>query len=163
VAAETRFAVAHAWNHLLVLGLIGLILFALPAWQSLSPQALTGYVVTTLYLMGPLAGVMGSLSVFGRASVALAKVEELGLSLAARPVSYAGRDDYRQLFSAVFADFFLFENLLGLRADNLEARARDYLGQLHLDHKVRVRDGAFSTTALSQGQRKRLALLTAYL
>ncbi|MBV8965468.1 MAG: ABC transporter ATP-binding protein, partial [Mycobacteriaceae bacterium] len=32
-----------------------------------------------------------------------------------------------------------------------------------LEHKVQVRDGVFSTIDLSQGQRKRLALLTAYL
>ena len=32
-----------------------------------------------------------------------------------------------------------------------------------LDAKIKIRDGAFSTTALSQGQRKRLALLTAFL
>ena len=35
--------------------------------------------------------------------------------------------------------------------------------QLQLDHKVKVKDGALSTTELSQGQRKRLALLTAFL
>jgi putative ATP-binding cassette transporter len=45
----------------------------------------------------------------------------------------------------------------------LDGEARDYLAQLQLDHKVKVVDGGFSTTALSQGQRKRLALLGAYL
>jgi putative ATP-binding cassette transporter len=35
--------------------------------------------------------------------------------------------------------------------------------QLHLDYKVKIQDGVLSTTELSQGQRKRLALLTAYL
>jgi putative pyoverdin transport system ATP-binding/permease protein len=34
---------------------------------------------------------------------------------------------------------------------------------LQLSHKVQVKDGSLSTTELSQGQRKRLALLTAYL
>jgi putative ATP-binding cassette transporter len=34
---------------------------------------------------------------------------------------------------------------------------------LALDHKVRVTDQRLSTTDLSQGQRRRLALLTAYL
>lgn len=248
VAAEIRFILAHAWNHLLVLLVIGMILFALPAWQHVSPQALTGYIVTTLYLMGPLAGVMGSLSVFGRANASLDKVEQLGVSLSepatedcplARPepeqtferlelidvahsyhhekddsnfvlgplnltfqpgeivylvggngsgkttlakvitglytpesgeirldgrlITDKNRDDYRQLFSAVFADFHLFDNLLGLHAARLDAQARDYLTQLHLDRKVKINNGTFSTTALSQGQRKRLALLTAYL
>ncbi len=248
VAAEIRFILAHAWNHLLVLLVIGMILFALPALQHVNPQALTGYIVTTLYLMGPLAGVMGSLSVFGRANASLVKVEQLGVSLSARSteecpltrpepeqafehlelvdvthsyhhekddsnfvlgplnltfqpgeiVYLAGgngsgkttlakvitglytpesgeirldgrlitdqnRDDYRQLFSAVFADFHLFDNLLGLHSASLDARARDYLAQVHLERKVKIHNGTFSTTALSHGQRKRLALLTAYL
>ena len=38
-----------------------------------------------------------------------------------------------------------------------------YLIQLQLNHKVEIKDGALSTIDLSQGQRKRLALLTAYL
>jgi putative ATP-binding cassette transporter len=73
------------------------------------------------------------------------------------------RQRYRQLFSAVFADVHLFESLLGLDDPELDAKAREYLGQLHLEHKVDVAGGVFSTTALSKGQRKRLALVTAYL
>jgi putative pyoverdin transport system ATP-binding/permease protein len=73
------------------------------------------------------------------------------------------RDDYRQMFSAVFADFCLFDTLLGLNAPNLDTRAREYLTQFHLNHKVKIENGNLSTTSVSQGQRKRLALLTAYL
>jgi putative ATP-binding cassette transporter len=72
-------------------------------------------------------------------------------------------DYYRQHFSVVFSDYFLFDTLLGLNSEELDAKARQYLTQLQLDHKVKVTDGSFSTTDLSQGQRKRLALLTAYL
>ena len=50
-----------------------------------------------------------------------------------------------------------------MKSASLDAQAQDYLVQLHLDHKVKIRNGVLSTTALSQGQRKRLALLTAYL
>src|SRR5437016_242514 len=85
------------------------------------------------------------------------------IRLDGKPINDSNRDDFRQLFSAVFCDFYLFDNLLGLNGANLDARAQDYLVQFHLDHKVKVCNGAFSTTALSQGQRKRLALLTAYL
>jgi putative ATP-binding cassette transporter len=70
---------------------------------------------------------------------------------------------YTQHFSAVFSDFYLFDGLLGLRGDDLDARARLALERLELDAKVRVDGGRFSTTALSQGQRKRLALLTVLL
>ncbi|HEX3554517.1 MAG TPA: cyclic peptide export ABC transporter [Thermoanaerobaculia bacterium] len=78
-------------------------------------------------------------------------------------VNDEGRDQYRQLFSAVFQDFFLFELLHGLDAPQLDERARGYLSNLLLDRKVKVENGRLSTLDLSQGQRKRLALLTAYL
>ena len=73
------------------------------------------------------------------------------------------RDDYRQLFSVVFSDFYLFENLLGLSDFNIDTRAQDYLAKLQLDRCVQIKDRTLSTLELSQGQRKRLALLTAYL
>jgi putative ATP-binding cassette transporter len=79
-----------------------------------------------------------------------------------RPVGDADRDGYRQLFSTVFSDFFLFDKLLGLGAD-LDQQAIRWLRELQLDRKVTVVDGELSTTALSAGQRKRLALLVAYL
>jgi putative pyoverdin transport system ATP-binding/permease protein len=80
-----------------------------------------------------------------------------------KPVVNETTDFYRQHFSVVFSDFFLFNSLLGLDTENLDARARQYLSQLRLENKVQVTDGTLSTTDLSQGQRKRLALLTAYL
>jgi len=75
----------------------------------------------------------------------------------------ANRDAYRQQFSAVFADFHLFQALLGMSDAGLDARANRMLERLHLNHKVTVHEGAFSTRDLSQGQRKRLALLVACL
>ena len=79
------------------------------------------------------------------------------------PVTDETRDDYRQNFSVVFSDFYLFETLLGLESNATDTKAQHYLQQLHLNHKVTVENGALSTTNLSSGQRKRLALLTAYL
>ncbi len=70
---------------------------------------------------------------------------------------------YRQQFSVVFSDFYLFESLLGLVGSDLDERAQTYLTKLQLNHKVKVENGIFSTIELSQGQRKRLALVTAYL
>jgi putative pyoverdin transport system ATP-binding/permease protein len=52
---------------------------------------------------------------------------------------------------------------VGIRLEDPDEQAKIYLEKLQLDRKVEVRDGKLSTTALSQGQRKRLALLTAYL
>ena len=248
IAAEIRFIIAHNWSHLVFFTVVGGILFFLPSFYHVPPQAMTGYVIATLYLMGPLSGVLSSMSVFGRATAALRKIDQLGLQLAARagdecpisratptstfehlelvdikhtyhrekedesftlgpirlsfrpgeivylvggngsgksslakiitglyapasgtirlngrPVTDANRDDYRQLFSAVFTDFYLFDNLLGAPGAELDAQAREYLNLLHLEHKVKVKDGMLSTTQLSQGQRKRLALLNAYI
>jgi putative ATP-binding cassette transporter len=79
------------------------------------------------------------------------------------PVTDETRDAYLQQFSVVFSDFHLFDTLLGLDESGLDARAARYLELLRLSRKVTVEGGRLSTTALSQGQRKRLALLTAYL
>jgi putative ATP-binding cassette transporter len=99
------------------------------------------------------------------------------LLLDGEPVTDASRDHLRQLFSAVFSDFYLFQDLLGLgdaasvqgtsgegsSGSSLDGRVQAYLESLDLAHKVTVEDGTLSTLELSQGQRKRLALLTAYL
>jgi len=79
------------------------------------------------------------------------------------PVTESTRDAYRQLFSALFSDFYLFERLLGIESVDLDNHSMGYLKRLHLDKDVKVENGKLSTLALSQGQRKRLALLTAYL
>jgi putative pyoverdin transport system ATP-binding/permease protein len=248
VAADNLFAMAQSWSHVLFFAVVGLLLFLTPAFEQISKETLTGYIITILYLMGPLIGVLSSFSIFGRATVSFQKINELGMSLENRSaeicpvigngkmmefnrldlisvthsyhhekedsnfvlgplnlsidagevvflvggngsgkstlakmiaglyppesgeirlngklISDDNRDDFRQLFSVVFSDFYLFDSLLGLESTNLDQQAREYLQQLHLSHKVRIADGVLSTTALSQGQRKRLALLTAYL
>lgn len=71
--------------------------------------------------------------------------------------------EYRKHFSAVFSDFHLFEQILGIDQDEIGKRASYYVNLLGLHHKVKVKDGRFSTLDLSTGQRKRLALVSAYL
>lgn len=90
-------------------------------------------------------------------------VEKGNLLLNGRQITDEDREFYRQHFSAVFYDFHLFESLLGLEAADLDGRARERLERLRLSHVVSIENGVFSTTQLSQGQRKRLALLTASL
>ena len=70
---------------------------------------------------------------------------------------------YRQHFSVVFSDFYLFDNLWSLGKNISDEKIYHYLVKLQLEKKVQVKNGVLSTTSLSQGQRKRLALLTAYL
>ena len=89
--------------------------------------------------------------------------EEGSILLDGELIREANRAFYRQHFSAVFSDFYLFKQMLGLINPKLKHQAQEYLAELKLSHKVQVVDGKLSTTDLSQGQRKRLALLTAYL
>ena len=80
-----------------------------------------------------------------------------------RAIGEEERETYRQQFSAVFSEFHLFDRLLGLDGADVDLRAQRLLEELDLEHKVTIRGGDLSTTQLSRGQRKRLALLTAYL
>ncbi|WP_353187680.1 cyclic peptide export ABC transporter [Pseudomonas sp.] len=79
-----------------------------------------------------------------------------------KPITAVNRDDYRQNFTTIFADYYLFDDLT--QGDReVPQDATRYLERLEIAHKVSVRDGAFSTTDLSTGQRKRLALVNAWL
>src|SRR5262249_44489961 len=80
-----------------------------------------------------------------------------------RPLIDSDRERYRQLFSVVFSDAYVFEHLLGMKNADIGSQISAYLDRLELAQEVRVEHGKLSTTELSRGQRKRLALLTAYL
>ena len=225
-----------------------LVLFILAATGHANIKTLTGYAFIALYMKGPIGSLLGATPFLSHASVALQKIEALGLSPAADgivgdsnnspapepswkrlnlvgvsysytheldggnftlgpidltlqpgelifligdngsgkttlvklltslyvpeageirmdgvPINSENREDYAQHFSVVFSNYFLFDQLLGLDAPDLDRRARDFLTRLYLDHKVTIEEGILSTTELSEGQRRRLALLTAYL
>ncbi|MCD9188123.1 MAG: cyclic peptide export ABC transporter [Pyrinomonadaceae bacterium] len=72
-------------------------------------------------------------------------------------------EDYRQNFSTVFSDYHLFDRILDENEKTVDQRSEEVLHKLQLEKKVKIENNQFSTTKLSQGQRKRLALLTAYL
>lgn len=78
------------------------------------------------------------------------------------PVDRDNLDLYRSFFSAVFADFHLFDRLYGLSSVSQE-QVQHWLERLMLDDKTEFRDRAFTNQSLSTGQRKRLALLAALL
>lgn len=69
----------------------------------------------------------------------------------------------REQVSAIYTDYHLFDRLLGVGGIGMQERIDEYLALLQLQHKVSVKDGRFSTLALSDGQKKRLALLVAFL
>jgi putative ATP-binding cassette transporter len=249
IAGFTIYIAAGNWGNLLFFVFIGLLLFVFHSFGNIELRTLATYTIALLYMMAPLQAILNWLPNISRASIALNKVEALGLSLHGsssaesslpatvngqrnwerldlegithtyyreredeqfvlgpidvsfqsgelvflvggngsgkttlikllaglympesgrirldgQTVSDFNRPDYRQLFSIVFSDFYLFEDLLGLEMSGLDALAEEYLKLLQLDHKVQVKEGTLSTTELSQGQRKRLALLAAYL
>src|SRR5690606_24929726 len=69
---------------------------------------------------------------------------------------------YRSLFSVIFTDFHLFDRLYGI--DDIDpARVHALLKDMQLADKIAFRNGRFSTTDLSTGQRKRLAMIVALL
>jgi putative pyoverdin transport system ATP-binding/permease protein len=127
---------------------------------SLGPLNLTFHPSEIVFIVG---GNGSGKSTFVKLLTGLYSPEEGSIFLDRHPITDADRESYRQQFSVVFADFYLFDRLLGLDNPYLDQQVQERLIQLQLDHKVTVEDGKFSTTALSQGQRKRLALLTAYL
>ena len=248
IAATTIYTAAASWGQILVFIVIGLIVFALPSVSQVSAAALFGYTLTLLYIMNPLQVILNTVPGLTRASIALRRIDELGVELSAKglegvaagavredkkwnmlelksvthsyhsedgldnfilgpvdltvcpgqlifvvggngsgkttlaklivglylpesgevrlngsPVAADKVEGYREHFSMVFSDFHLFDALLGMDDSQIDDRALHYLTQLQLQNKVTVSDGHLSTTSLSQGQRKRLALLTAYL
>ncbi|KAB7627755.1 cyclic peptide export ABC transporter [Alkalilimnicola sp. S0819] len=69
---------------------------------------------------------------------------------------------FRELFSAVFADFHLFDRLYGLEGVDPDEVQR-LIDRMGLADKVRYEEGCFTRTHLSTGQRKRLALIATLL
>ena len=245
-AALLTFSVSTGWGNLLFFVLVGLLLFVLPQVAPVSPGVLSAYILTVTYLMLPMQSILDKLQALSKATVALQKIERMGLVLAGNKENYIEEKDkntktfsklelkqvvhaypgeeenrfslgpvdltfkpgeivfivggngsgkstlaklitglyipeageirlddkvitddnrewYRQHFSVIFSDYYLFEKLLGMGKPALDEQAQEYLRQLKLNDKVTIENGKLSTTELSQGQRKRLALLTAYL
>ena len=71
-------------------------------------------------------------------------------------------DAYRSLFAAIFSDNHLFQTLYGTAPFTPE-ETRRLLGDMEILEKVQVVNKRFTTTDLSGGQRKRLALVAAQL
>jgi putative ATP-binding cassette transporter len=62
--------------------------------------------------------------------------------------------DYRELFAIVFTDFHLFDRLYGIQ-DIDSDKVTALIQEMGLASKTRFKNGAFTNTALSTGQRKR--------
>jgi putative pyoverdin transport system ATP-binding/permease protein len=155
-------------------------LASIPSWQQIELAGVThvyrregqphGFVLGPIDLSlrrGEIVFIIGGngsgKTTLGKLITGLYTPEGGEICLDGEPIAAGNRESYRQLFSVVFDDAMVFDGLWGLDAADLDRRADEYLRQLELDHVVTVTDGRFSTLNLSRGQRKRLALLTAYL
>lgn len=70
--------------------------------------------------------------------------------------------EYRELYSAIFYDFHLFDKLYGL--ENIDSkRVNDMLKLMQIDNKTEFKKDRFTIQNLSTGQRKRLALIVTFL
>ncbi|WP_460087331.1 cyclic peptide export ABC transporter [Roseibium sp. LAB1] len=72
------------------------------------------------------------------------------------------RQQYREIFSCIFTDFHLFDRLYGIEDAEPEEVIR-LIKRMELDDKVGFENGRFTTSDLSTGQRKRLAMIVALL
>lgn len=70
--------------------------------------------------------------------------------------------EYRELYSAIFYDFHLFDKLYG-QENTDPAKINELIKQMQLQNKTEFRDNGFTKLDLSTGQRKRLALIVAFL
>ena len=78
------------------------------------------------------------------------------------PVGKHNYSEYKTIFAVVFSDFYLFDEILGIDEPDRDKCAY-YLRLFELEEKVRLEKNRFTTTELSAGQRKRLALVAALL
>ncbi|MBV8202833.1 MAG: hypothetical protein JOZ15_19630 [Acidobacteria bacterium] len=81
VRAQRIFNVASSWGNLLFFVTIGLILVLPIGTDLLGRETRNGFVLVLLYMSGPLQLVLNSVPMVSQATVALRKIESLGISL----------------------------------------------------------------------------------
>ncbi len=93
-----------------------------------------------------------------RVLVGLYPPDEGMIRVDGRPISPTLRQNYRNLFSTIFSDFHLFDQLYGLDAPAPD-RAADLIEEMGLTEKTRIEGRRITNRNLSTGQRKRLAMI----
>lgn len=127
---------------------------------TLGPVSLELYPGELVFIIG---GNGSGKSTFVKVLAGLYQPIQGDMRLSGTMITDENREWYREHFSVIFSDFHLFKKLLGQSDSQVDKLVPEYLRMLHLDRKITVQDRTFSTLDLSQGQRKRLALVTAYL
>jgi len=81
-----------------------------------------------------------------------------------QPLENWGVESYRSLVHAIFADFFMFEQIHLVPFDEYHERARKLLVDYRLDGRIDIeKNGHITDINLSTGQRKRVAMITSLL
>ncbi len=88
--------------------------------------------------------------------------DEGSITVDGRRIDELNIQRYREMFSIIFTDFYLFDRLYGLEHVD-EQRLNELLRMMELDEKTRYINGRFTNRNLSTGQRKRLAFIVAVL
>ena len=148
---------------------------AFPNWQTLELRNVTFRYQDSAFSVGPLnltirrgellfliGGNGSGKSTLAMLLTGLYQPQSGEILLDGRALSAEKPEDYRKLFSAVFTDVWLFEQLLG--PEGLQANpalVEKWLAQLQMSHKLELQDGKILNLKLSKGQKKRLALLLA--
>ncbi|NSL90999.1 cyclic peptide export ABC transporter [Chitinophaga sp. Mgbs1] len=76
------------------------------------------------------------------------------------PVTEDNYEAYKTQFAVIFSNFYLFNEILSTEEPDPE-KWQYYLHLFELEGKVELKDNRLTTTELSAGQRKRLALIVA--
>lgn len=81
------------------------------------------------------------------------------------PLTPDNLNSYRQQIACIYSDYYLFKQVHGRFGDEeqLKLQVDSLLELLELKGKVQFENGSFSSLKLSDGQRRRLALLVAFL
>lgn len=103
-------------------------------------------------------------STFIKVLIGLYSPTEGELSLGNTKINAGNLQWYQNQFSTIFSDFYLFDRILDADGNLASGAAiQPHLEKLRLNKKVTITNGKLSTIDLSHGQKKRLALLLAYL
>lgn len=127
---------------------------------SLAPTSLEIHKGELVFLIGKNGS---GKSTFSLLLSALIKPDSGAIYLDETPINEDNKAHYRSLITAIFSDFHLFTQAISDESVASEAKIASWLEILELTNKTQVQNGQITTTKLSTGQRKRLAMLIALL
>lgn len=127
---------------------------------SLSPTSLEIHKGELVFLIGKNGS---GKSTFSLLLCALIEPDSGMIYLDETPINKKNKAHYRSLITAIFSDFHLFTQTISDEKEANTDKIAYWLKILELSDKTQVINGQITTTKLSTGQRKRLAMLIALL